>query len=199
MVVSDWAREINDRLLTVEVFRHYGISVNIHGQCKCPFHGGGNERTPSMKVYPKNRGYHCFACGETGDSIKFVQRYFGLSFKDACRKMNQDFLLGLPFDGEISSEERRRINREAYLRRKEREKEEAEQKRVLDAYYDALDRYTYYDRVIAEREADGVRLPERVFNDEEYMDALKNIDGARYRLDCAETDLHDFETKRRGA
>ena len=199
MVVSDWARAINDRLLTVEVFRHYGISVNVHGQCKCPFHGGGNEKTPSMMVYPKNRGYHCFACGETGDGIMFVQRYFNLSFKDACRKMNQDFLLGLPLDGEISSEERRRINREAYERRKEREREIAEQNRVLGAYYDALDRYTYFDRVIVEREADGVRLPERVFNDEEYMEALKNIDAAKYRLDCAETDLHNFEMKRRGA
>lgn len=198
-MVSDWATAINERLLTREVFRYYGIKLNIKGYCKCPFHSNGNEKTPSMFVYPKDRGYHCFACGETGDSIKFVQRYFNLSFKDACRKMNQDFRLGLPLDGEINAEERRRINREAYLRRKAREREEAEQKRVLDAYYDALDRYTYFDRVIAERDVKRVDGPDRVFNDDEYIEALKNIETARYRLDCAETELHEFEMKRRGA
>lgn len=195
-MTSDWATAINERLLTREVFRYYGIPLNIKGYCKCPFHSGGNEKTPSMFVYPKDRGYHCFACGETGDSIKFVQKFFDLSFKDACRKINRDFWLGLPLDGEINAEERRRINREAYLRRKAREREEAEQKRVLDAYYDALDRYTYFDRVIAERDGMVAETADRVFNDDEYITALKNIETAKYLLDCAESDLREFEKKR---
>lgn len=195
-MTSDWATAINERLLTREVFRYYGIPLNIKGYCKCPFHSGGNEKTPSMFVYPKDRGYHCFACGETGDSINFVQKYFNISFKDACRKINKDFRLGLPLDGEINAEERRRINREAYLRRKAREREEQERKRILTAYYDALDRYTYFDRVIAEREGIGVETASRVFNDDEYITALKNIETAKYRLDCAEADLREFEKKR---
>ena len=195
-MTSDWATAINERLLTREVFRYYGIALNIKGYCKCPFHSGGNEKTPSMFVYPKDRGYHCFACGETGDSINFVQKYFNISFKDACRKINQDFRLGLPLDGEINAEELRRINREAYLRRKARDREEQERKRILTAYYDALDRYTYFDRVIAEREGAGVEMASRVFNDDEYITALKNIETAKYRLDCAEADLREFEKKR---
>lgn len=195
-MTSDWATAINERLLTREVFRYYGIPLNIKGYCKCPFHSGGNEKTPSMFVYPKDRGYHCFACGETGDSINFVQKYFNISFKDACRKINRDFRLGLPLDGEISAEERGRINREAYIRRKARDREEQERKRILTAYYDALDRYTYFDRVIAEREGMGVEMADRVFNDDEYITALKNIDTAKYRLDCAEADLREFEKKR---
>lgn len=197
--MNDWATAVNDRLLTREVFRYYGISVNIHGYCKCPFHSGGNEKTPSMLVYPRNRGYHCFACGETGDSIRFVEKYFDIPFKDACRKMNQDFRLGLQFDGEISAEERRRINQEAYLRRREKEREEAEQKRVLTAYYDALDRYTYFDKVILERKIDGVKMSNGEIDDDEYIEAVKGIDFARYMLDCAEADLHNFENKRKGA
>lgn len=195
-MTSDWATAINERLLTREVFRYYGIPLNIKGYCKCPFHSGGNEKTPSMFVYPKDRGYHCFACGETGDSIQFVQKFFNISFKDACRKINQDFRLGLPLDGEINVEERRRINQEAYLRRKEREREEQERKRILTAYYDALDRYTYFDRVISERDGTGVETASRVFNDDEYITALKNIETAKYRLDCAEADLREFEKKR---
>lgn len=195
-MTSDWATAINERLLTREVFRYYGIPLNIKGYCKCPFHSGGNEKTPSMFVYPKDRGYHCFACGETGDSIKFVQKFFDLSFKDACRKINRDFRLGLPFDGEVSREDRKRINQESYLRRKAREREEQERKRILTAYYDALDRYTYFDRVIAERESVGAEMASRVFNDDEYITALKNIDTAKYLLDCAEADLREFEKKR---
>lgn len=195
-MTSDWATAINERLLTREVFRYYGIALNIKGYCKCPFHSGGNEKTPSMFVYPKDRGYHCFACGETGDSINFVQKFFDLSFKDACRKINRDFRLGLPFDGEVSREDRKRINQESYLRRKAREREEQERKRILTAYYDALDRYTYFDRVIAEREGMGVEMANGVFNDDEYITALKNIETAKYRLDCAEADLREFEKKR---
>lgn len=195
-MTSDWAREINERISTRKVMEHYGIRVSSRGYCKCPFHSGGNERTGSMMVYPGDRGYHCFACGETGDTIKFVQKFFNIPFRDACRKINDDMALGLDFSGEITPEKKRKINQEAYLRRKAREREEQERKRILTAYYDALDRYTYFDRVIAEREGIGVETASRVFNDDEYITALKNIETAKYRLDCAEADLREFEKKR---
>ncbi len=49
----------------------------------CPFH---SEKTPSL--YCKNNFYHCFACGETGDTIKFVMKTRNLSFKEAVRFLN---------------------------------------------------------------------------------------------------------------
>jgi len=45
----------------------------------CPFHKG--DLDPSMKIYPKD--FHCFGCGANGDVIDFVQRFYGMSFKDA--------------------------------------------------------------------------------------------------------------------
>ena len=189
-MTTDWAAAINERICTRDVVRNYGIFVNVRGFCKCPFHSGGNEKTPSMMIYPRNRGYHCFACGETGDTIDFVRKMFNVSFRDACRKINDDFCLGLCFDGEISKEDRKRINRDAYERRKQRERFNSEKKRVFCAYYDALDRYTYYDRVIFERESNG-----DVVLDDEYITAKKNIARAKYMLDCAEIDLRNFEKK----
>ena len=50
---------------------------------KCPFHGSGEERTPSLKVYDDTGTYHCFACKESGNAIHFLRKYDGLDFIEA--------------------------------------------------------------------------------------------------------------------
>ncbi len=47
----------------------------------CPFH---NERTPSFSV-SVDGFYHCFGCGESGNAIKFLQKYLNLSFVEAVK------------------------------------------------------------------------------------------------------------------
>ncbi len=71
---------------------HYGFKVK-GGFTSCPFHSGDN--TPSLKIYPDNRGWWCFGCGAHGDVIDFVRQFFGLNFQDACRKIDLDFGLGV--------------------------------------------------------------------------------------------------------
>jgi hypothetical protein len=39
---------------------------------RCPFHAGGEERTPSFVIYPPGKGWHCFGCGRGGDAVAFV-------------------------------------------------------------------------------------------------------------------------------
>ena len=68
-----------------QVADYYGIPVNRHGLACCPFH---NDRHPSMKIDVR---FYCFACGQKGDAINFVEKYFGLSPKDAALKICQDF------------------------------------------------------------------------------------------------------------
>lgn len=48
----------------------------------CPFH---DEKTPSFSV--KGEKFKCFGCGESGDVIDFVQKYFNLSFQDALKHL----------------------------------------------------------------------------------------------------------------
>lgn len=48
----------------------------------CPFHAAGQERTPSLVVFPDGRG-HCFSCGWHGDAIDFVAETRGTSLVSA--------------------------------------------------------------------------------------------------------------------
>ena len=40
---------------------------------KCPFHGGGDERSASFKIYDDSGSYHCFGCKESGNAINFLR------------------------------------------------------------------------------------------------------------------------------
>ena len=50
----------------------------------CPFHG---EKTPSFHVIPDKKMYHCFGCGVTGSTIKFVMEMEKLSFIEAVEAL----------------------------------------------------------------------------------------------------------------
>ena len=68
----------------------YGLQVNRHGMCVCPFH---NDKNPSMKVDTR---FHCFGCQADGDVIDFTARLYSLSPKEAALKLASDF--GISYD-----------------------------------------------------------------------------------------------------
>lgn len=82
--------QIKQSVTTRQAAEAYGLSVDAHGMCRCPFH---NDRRPSMKV---DETFYCFGCGATGDVITFTARYFGISPGSAARKLAVDF--GIPLD-----------------------------------------------------------------------------------------------------
>ena len=43
----------------------------------CPFHA---EKTPSFIVNPARQSFHCFGCGEGGDVLTFMEKYYNLTF-----------------------------------------------------------------------------------------------------------------------
>ena len=59
-----------------EVVQSYIPIVTRSGRnwAKCPFHGNGNERTPSFAINDRDGFYHCFGCGESGDMFTFVEK-----------------------------------------------------------------------------------------------------------------------------
>lgn len=48
----------------------------------CPFH---DDKTASLNI--KNNFYHCHGCGVSGDTISFVMKKEGISFREAVLKL----------------------------------------------------------------------------------------------------------------
>ena len=53
----------------------------------CPFH---NEKTPSFSVDEGRQTYKCFGCGEGGDVISFVEKYYNLDFMEAMEMLARE-------------------------------------------------------------------------------------------------------------
>ena len=76
---------------------------------KCPFHGSGEERTPSLKVYDDTGTYHCFACKESGNAIHFLRKYDGLDFIEAVEVLATQVGMEVP-KNEIQKNDSRAID-----------------------------------------------------------------------------------------
>ncbi len=82
---------------------------------RCPFHG---EKTPSFNVNRNMQIYKCFGCGESGDVIKFVQKYESCTFVEACEILAKRAGIPMPetaSDGEKEQLHERKKKRDIYL------------------------------------------------------------------------------------
>jgi len=59
----------------------------------CPFH---NEKTPSFSVSPQKGIFHCFGCGEGGNSIGFLMKKENISFYEAVTRLAERANIELP-------------------------------------------------------------------------------------------------------
>lgn len=50
----------------------------------CPFHA---DRSPSFTIYNDGARFQCFGCGASGDVLDFVQRAYGVPFREAVRML----------------------------------------------------------------------------------------------------------------
>ena len=104
-----------------EVVDKYGIKVDSHGFCCCPFH---KEKTASMKIYKTS--YNCFGCGANGDIFSFVMGMEHCDFKTAYKS------LGGTYQQHENDYQRKKF---AYqlAKRKETERRQKEKKQLLKA------------------------------------------------------------------
>lgn len=184
----DYAEKIKSMVTMPEMMEQYGFSLDNSGFCKCPFH---SERSASFKAYPGQRGYYCFGCGAHGSVIDFVMLYFGLSFKDSLAKINEDFSLGLPIGEKLDRRKQIEMNRQAFMRKREVEAEKAERERLENAYWTAFDEWKRLDD---NKRNFSPKTPIEPLHPL-FAEALKNISGAEYRLECAEIARYTHEQR----
>jgi DNA primase len=122
---SDVGGQIKQLLTMREVVERYGFTPDRSGYIQCPFHQGDNHG--SLKIYPDDRGWHCFRCGAGGTVIDFVMKLFDISFRQAIVRLSSDFNLNL-MPGQATS----RAEQSAILEARRRE---AERKDALDLEY----------------------------------------------------------------
>lgn len=65
--------------------------INFAGLC--PYHG---DSTPSLSVSPSKRMFKCFACGESGDVIKWRMDQDNISFSEAVRYLGSKYHVEIP-------------------------------------------------------------------------------------------------------
>lgn len=118
--------QIRQQVTIRQVVERYTDKKIVKGVCNCPLH---HEKTASFTINETKNVYYCFGCGKGGDVFKFVQEYFGMEFKDALYKLDQDFLLGVTGQ---------KISVKAQIEAREREKKRVlqlkEQKRKDEEY-----------------------------------------------------------------
>ncbi|MDD4844897.1 MAG: CHC2 zinc finger domain-containing protein [Anaerotignum sp.] len=116
----DLFNEIKRVLTMREVAQKYGFEIDRKGWIVCPLH---NDHKPSLKLYPNDRGWYCFACGIGGSVIDFVSHVFKLSAIEAAKKLNDDFSLGL-YNEHSTSLQRQWSGHERLMQQRNLEKQE---------------------------------------------------------------------------
>jgi DNA primase len=94
-------QEVFQRLDAITVVEEYVRLEKRGGRYwgRCPFHSGGQEKTPSFKVEPDQKLYYCFGCHKGGSIIDFVMEMDNVSFPEAIKNLARKFGVELVYEG----------------------------------------------------------------------------------------------------
>ncbi|MEW8972652.1 MAG: DNA primase [Tissierellaceae bacterium] len=116
-ISDETIEKVKDRCDILEIVSDYvplkKSGANYLGLC--PFH---NEKTPSFTVSDTRQFYHCFGCGEGGDSISFIMKKENMDFVEAVKFLANKYGIEIK-EGQVKdryTDEKERlykINREA--------------------------------------------------------------------------------------
>lgn len=167
---SDRREEIKSRVTIADVIRKYSPSSEIKKDViRCPFH---SERTASFRIYQSNNSFYCFGCGIGGDQINFVAKILDISYYDALKRVDEDFMLGV-FSRKISkSTLQKRIyerERKQFEEEKTKLKRQAEENKLINFFKELRNRF--------ESESDNIKLKNAIIFVESWLNGKMDIDG----------------------
>ena len=168
--------EVKSQLNIRQVVEFYGFKVNRSKQFVCPFH---NDHKPSASI--KNDYFNCFVGGAGGDLITFTAKLHGLSNIDACKKLDQDFHLGLS-QQPVSHIDRLKADRE----RAKRQAELKRQKEIEDIIQRTGLILASYHCYLWQ----GLQL--YPYGHIRHIRALQELTQAQYYLDCYDENPREY-------
>lgn len=151
-----------------DVLCHYGFPTSINGRIPCPLHNGKDNNFSYKDHY-----FKCFVCGRGGSVIDFVMELFGINYRQAVLRINQDFSLGLT-DKKAGRSQLSEAARRARKERREAEKREQEWWKMIRLLW-------YYRDVV--QFAQPVQEDGIVWIHPLYAEAIKRLPEVEYWLD----------------
>ena len=179
-----YAEIIKERVTTLDMMAHAGIQADRRGMAVCPFHG---DRDASLKVYrDPRRGWHCYGCHAGGDVIDFAMRLYGVGFREAVSRINEEFALGLPLGEPMTGAQRRAMREEIERAKQARQALQRREHEAENAYWSAYDAWLSNERVMQENAPSGLSEPnaawcEAIIRRDELEEALKDAE-ERWRI-----------------
>lgn len=72
-----------------EALAAHGIGIPDEGewQIRCPFHKGGEERSPSARAYNETQSVYCWVCAKSWTAIDIWAAARGMTFAEASRAL----------------------------------------------------------------------------------------------------------------
>lgn len=114
MIDNETVRLVKETARIEEVVREH-VELHRRGSSYvglCPFHG---EKTPSFHVNAVRGYFKCFGCGEGGDAITFVRKFYHLDFYDAIRWLANKYHIDIVEKEQTPEELEERRRRDAML------------------------------------------------------------------------------------
>jgi len=111
LISKSTIQEVNTRLDAVSVIGDYIRLEKKGGRWwgRCPFHGAGQEKTPSFTVDPDKKMFYCFGCSKGGSIINFMMEMDKLSYPQAIKnlagKMGIEIIYEEGYKGEDEQED----------------------------------------------------------------------------------------------
>ena len=126
------ADAVKDAVSILDVVQSYGIAMRRQGREYAGLSPFKAERTPSFYVDTEKQVFKCFASGEGGDVIRFVELMDGCDFRMALAKLAGEAGLSLGDEEEM----RRRAARLADQRRAQAQQQAEEKRRRMATAWD---------------------------------------------------------------
>lgn len=177
-------QEIKNRIDMLDILRKYGLEPKRGNRIPCPLHRGKDANFSF-----KDGRFKCFVCGESGDVISFVEKYYKVSFAEALEIINRDFNLGLPIGEKTTLRKARYFEQQA----KEAEKKANEERKEKELLYREAERAFEKWKSLDEATRDLRPKNEGEGFDDAFVDAIKNISKAEFELEEAETRIYLHE------